>query len=419
LYSHENNCYVLLSIGDDFQPKRTSKDSFLPDQTTRALAEQTNATLQEAVRRDGQAYVQHLDGFIVALREELDSPGGSSARFPPAVERSPYRMDVKQDGTGIESAGWFSASSETKERSDDSMVMSRLCALDWVIVLYESVVPVLLKADFAREFVYAIIHRNLVDNPPESIVYKSLEVLAKITVPVAGEDVNRTLSTTSMSKEPWNADETDDDESSPHFPMTDSNIDFALNFDILDPSRRLLMSRNREVFSALIQLYSYNEDLLADLSNVLTYMCKLQPPPFIFVSFAVELDRFVTSRKVTSSQSAFSRDLKFVSSFVRNMIHVLLNKEEAKEMRDLLQDCVCSQTNSERDRQRSRLFHILLYSFAHNLSATISLCVWVSSLQWCFDLAMPISAHALTITSSGRSVQNDDVVSEQDQSVGH
>ena len=60
----------------------TVKDSFLLDQTTHALAEQTNACLQDAVRRDGKAYVQHLDSFIVALREELDSPGGLNARNP-------------------------------------------------------------------------------------------------------------------------------------------------------------------------------------------------------------------------------------------------------------------------------------------------------------------------------------------------
>ena len=149
---------LLLSIGDDFQPKGTNRDSFLPDVTTRSLAEQTNVILQEAVRREGDSYVQHLDGFIVALREELDSPGGFAARYPPAVEHTPYRMDVKQDGTGIESPGWFSSSGDTKSRSEDSMVMSRLCALDWVVVLYESVVPVLLKADVSAEGIVLSIH---------------------------------------------------------------------------------------------------------------------------------------------------------------------------------------------------------------------------------------------------------------------
>lgn len=135
------------SISDSYNANAGSKESFLPDQSTRALAEQTNMYLQDAVRRDGSMYTPHLDAFIVALREELDSPGGIVARNPPSVERSPYRLDVKQDGTGIESTGWFRASSDTKDRSDEAMVMSRLCALEWVTVLYEEVVPTVLKAD--------------------------------------------------------------------------------------------------------------------------------------------------------------------------------------------------------------------------------------------------------------------------------
>jgi hypothetical protein len=127
------------------------KDTFLPDTTTHTLAEQTNACVQQAVRADGKAYVHHLDSFIVALREELDSPGGVNARNPPAIERKPYRMDVKSDGTGIESQGWFRASTDTKEEDIDSMMMSRLCALHWIIVLYESVVPDVLKADVSDQ----------------------------------------------------------------------------------------------------------------------------------------------------------------------------------------------------------------------------------------------------------------------------
>ena len=52
---------------------------------------------------------------------------------------------------------------------DDTMVMSRLCALHWVILLYKYVIPDLLKADYAREFIFAIINQ-LVDNPPDIIV---------------------------------------------------------------------------------------------------------------------------------------------------------------------------------------------------------------------------------------------------------
>jgi hypothetical protein len=60
---------------------------------------------------------------------------------------SRYRMDVQQDGTGIETAGWFRSSGDVTERSDETMVTSRLCALQWVITLYECVVPDVLKAD--------------------------------------------------------------------------------------------------------------------------------------------------------------------------------------------------------------------------------------------------------------------------------
>lgn len=82
---------ILLSIGDTSPGAATpaaAKDAFLPDQTTQSLAEQTNTCLQEAVRRDGQVFVEYLDGFIVALREELATPGGLSSKNPPAIERS-------------------------------------------------------------------------------------------------------------------------------------------------------------------------------------------------------------------------------------------------------------------------------------------------------------------------------------------
>ena len=139
----------MFSIGDQYNSRSTNKDIFLPGLTTRSLAEKTNECFQNAVRRDGKSFVSHLDGFIVALREELDSPGGLAARNPPAVERQPYRLDVKSDGSGIESTGWF-RSSENAEEPDDALMMSRLCALQWVIVLYEDVVPRTLKAEVRK-----------------------------------------------------------------------------------------------------------------------------------------------------------------------------------------------------------------------------------------------------------------------------
>lgn len=141
---------ILLSIGDTFHTRASTKDSFLPDQTTHSLAQQTNDCLQASVQRDGKAYATHLDGFLVALREELDSPGKDPSA---AVERKQYRMDVTTDGSGIESTGWFRASSDTPKTYEvDATSKSRLCALEWVVVLYESVVPDLLKAE-VRAFV--------------------------------------------------------------------------------------------------------------------------------------------------------------------------------------------------------------------------------------------------------------------------
>lgn len=65
-------------------------------------------------------------------------------------------MDVLQDGTGIETAGWFRSSRDVTERNDETMVMSRLCALHWVIVLYESVVPDPLKADVSHNILICL-----------------------------------------------------------------------------------------------------------------------------------------------------------------------------------------------------------------------------------------------------------------------
>jgi len=63
-------------------------------------------------------------------------------------------MDVVQDGTGIETAGWFRASRDSYQIDTEAMVASRLCALHWVIVLYESVVPDPLKADVSRNTIH-------------------------------------------------------------------------------------------------------------------------------------------------------------------------------------------------------------------------------------------------------------------------
>ena len=170
----------------------------------------------------------------------------------------------------------------------------------------------------------------------------------------------------------------DDEEAS--YPMNNSSVGFAL--DILDKQRSLLRSRDRQVFSALIHLYGYNLHLIGDLSRVIAYMSRLQPPEFVFVSFAVELDHFVRRKRQIQkrndvSHHLVSQDYQFVSAFIQQMCLVLLNSKEASELRNVLKDCIgCGSEVEERDRRRSRLFHILLHSFSHNLVATTSLCLW-------------------------------------------
>jgi hypothetical protein len=230
---------------------------------------------------------------------------------------------------------------------------------------------------YAREFVIPIIHQ-LVDHPPEQIIYKSLEVLGKITVPVKGE-APFAKNWTALPSSVHNSDNDYRDDDSP---MIDASVNFAL--DILDEDKRLLQSRDREVFAVLIQLHAYNLHLIGDVAKVIAYMCRLQPPEFVFVSFAVELERFAV-RQFKATQSSnnngkndqpLSRDLQFVSSFIQQMCHVLLNSREAKSLRDLLKDCIGHRTDSERDRRRTRLFQIILYCFSHNLVASTALCLW-------------------------------------------
>jgi hypothetical protein len=221
-----------------------------------------------------------------------------------------------------------------------------------------------------------------VDNPPEKIIFKSLEVLAKITVPVQGEFPDRefqNISSDQGTSDPSWVSFNEDDERDELYPMNDTSVEFALQ--ILDKARRRYQSRDREVFSALIRLYSCNLCLIGDLSRVVAYMCRLQPPEFVFVSFAVELDNFIRREveihnREVGIRHPISQYFQFVSAFIQQMCLVLLNSKEAKDLRNVLKDCIGYGREAERDRRRSRLFHILLHSFSHNLVAATSLCLW-------------------------------------------
>jgi hypothetical protein len=136
--------------------------------------------------------------------------------------------------------------------------------------------------------------------------------LAAITIPVKGESQSQRLSTSNSlpglvaSPPSWVAPEFigDDDDEDVSYPMNNTSVGFAL--EILDQPRRLLQSRDREVFSVLIQLYGYNLHLIGDLSRVIAYMCRLQPPEFVFVSFAVELDHFVRKERRNQNREDIS-----------------------------------------------------------------------------------------------------------------
>lgn len=198
-------------------------------------------------------------------------------------------------------------------------------------------------------------------------------MLATITVPVTGEMPSAKTWSTMPSFNP------NDEGGNAESPMSERSVSFAL--DILDADRRLLKSRDREVFAVLIHLHANNLHLIGDVSKVIAYMCRLQPPEFVCVSFAVELDKYADRqfkklKKAGKSEQTLSRELQFVSSFVQQLCHVLLNSQEAKSLRDSLRDCIGHRSDSELDRRRTRLFHILLHCFAHNLVASTALCLW-------------------------------------------
>lgn len=194
--------------------------------------------------------------------------------------------------------------------------------------------------------------------------------------------------------------------------FNEGNVDFAL--DVMDNSRKKQKSRDREVFGVLIHLYSRHHRLLADLARVIKIMCKLQPAEFVFVSFAIELDNFVSdswkrtmtavasedgsTEKLIVKQDDFARDLEFASAFVQQLSNVLLMAPETSELRLLFLDSIGKKTETEDSERRAVLFQILLQTFAHNLAATLSLCLWggaFMTLSCCFESIDPMDMNLL------------------------
>lgn len=59
------------------------------------------------------------------------------------------------------------------------------------------------------------------------------------------------------------------------------------------------------------------------------------------------------------------------------MNNVLLNSRETGQLRELLSNGIGAyDERGSRSARKARLFHILIHAFAHNLAATLSLCLW-------------------------------------------
>jgi len=424
---------ILLSIGDtphhhhhhqQNNNSKNNKDS-LTLESTQVLAEQTNQCLQNAVREEGSAYIAHLDAFIVALREELDTHcvGGRGnmrrmRRKASRYKNELYRKDAKLDGTWIESVGWFriigegddtdlkGGGSEKGKQKKKKHSPSLECALDWITILFEAVVPELLRDEYAEEFIKPIV--RLLDNASDHIISSSLEVLAKITVNTVeggGDSTNKLPPSTSKTRSSKDTTESnannDETDYKPIHPMTDANATFALG--ILDVAVRQRLSRSRRVFTALVESLALNNELLLQLPRIVCHMCTLQPPEFVFVSFGLELERFVyrsialhrnsnkakvflnddpSGRKARQGEAKVARDLDYVTKFVQILMNVLLSSNPSiKTLRETLKNCIAQKGHSIRDERKAQLFHILLNTFSHDVVSALTLCLWSGAFR--------------------------------------
>ena len=155
------------------------------------------------------------------------------------------------------------------------------------------------------------------------------------------------------------------------------------------------MSRNRQVFAALIRSHSRKPHLLSSLSRIIRHMCILQPAEFIYVSFGLELDLFVMqlmahrnkvlvsndSSKLRVEETKVSKYLDFVTKFSQVLMNVLLTAGEVEELRETLRDCIALKGRGLRDERTAQLFHILLSTFSHDPIAAISICLWCGAYR--------------------------------------
>ena len=148
--------------------------------------------------------------------------------------------------------------------------------------------------------------------------------------------------------------------------MTDANATYALG--ILDLEEKGRLSRNREVFGALIKSQAKYPPSLSSLSRIIRHMCSLQPPEFVFISFGVELDIFVLnlmanrakvlasqgpdSKKLRNEDLKVSKDLNFTTKFAQVLSNVLLTCSETERLRNLLKGCIATKGNTTKDERK-------------------------------------------------------------------
>lgn len=178
-------------------------------------------------------------------------------------------------------------------------------------------------------------------------------------------------------------------------PMTDANATYALG--ILDVDEKCRLSRNREVFAALVSSHAKQPLNLPSLPRIVKHMCALQPPEFVFISFGLELDAFVMKtmshraetvaseskdyRKIRNEDLGVSKNLQFASNFAQVLSNVFLTCKETERLRNLVKGSIGHRGNTTRDERKAQIFHILLKTFAHHPVAAISFCLWCGAFR--------------------------------------
>ena len=84
----------------------------------------------------------------------------------------------------------------------------------------------------------------------------------------------------------------------------------------------------------------------------------------------------VDSQTIKHELASFAKDLAFVSNFAQQLSIVFFAAPETEQLRQVLKDSIGFKGNTVRDERRARLFHILLYTFSHNIVATLAFCLW-------------------------------------------